>query len=114
MPPLTGYESEDEWQRKTNANYGQEWRQGLMILGMIVGALLAGWVMLTQTRGMPMGKVRLLTGVAAFVGIWGGAALFWCVGYMLDSTINGRARRKRGDLRVRVRGKGKKRRYDLE
>jgi hypothetical protein len=114
MPPMTGYESDDEWERRTNANYGQEWRQGVMLFGMVAGAIITFAVVFYNTHGMPMGKVRLLAGIGAFVGIWGGAFIGWCVGYLLDESINPRTRRKRGEARVRIRGRGKKRRVDMD
>jgi hypothetical protein len=114
MPPLTGYESEDEWQRRTNGNYGKEWRNGLGMLGMVAGAVLAGVILFNNSQGMPTAKVRLLTGLVGAAGMLVGTLVGLGVGSVLDETINPRTRRKRGETRVRIRGRGKNRRIDMD
>jgi hypothetical protein len=114
MPPLTGYESEDEWQRRTNANYGREWRNGLGMLGMVVGPIIAAVILFNHSQGMPLAKVRLLAGLVIAAGMVVGVLVGLAVGSVLDETINPRTRRKRGEVRVRIRGRGKKRRIDMD
>ena len=118
MPePLTGYESDEEWARKTDPEYGKEWRQRMGLLGMIAGAILAGVVLFNTTHGMPAGKVRLLAGIAAVAGMAVGAGVGYFIGYLMDESFNPRTRVKRNEWNERLgrrKGKKKRRRIDLD
>lgn len=117
MPPVTGYESDEEWAEKTSGEYGQEWRQRLGVLGMCLGAIGAGAILLGRASEMNRGQARLLAGVGAVVGMAVGAALGWAVGYVIDANFNPRYRKKHGKPRrgrPRPRRRSKKGFYDIE
>jgi hypothetical protein len=70
MPPVTGYETDDEWEQKTNADYGREWRNWLMLLGMAVGAIAAGIFVFQLSEGKNRAEVRTWRGSRSVSG--------WC------------------------------------
>ena len=86
MPPVTGYETDDEWEQKTNADYGREWRNGLMLLGMAVGAIAAGIFVFQLSDGKNRAEVRIMAGIAVGIGMVFGASIGWGFGHMLDTT----------------------------
>lgn len=114
MPIVTGYESDDEWNRKTNPMYGKECRNVGLLFGGVVGAIAGGVLafanVLEVRRGMDRVVAPLVIGGCGVVGGLLGAG----VGSLLDATVNPRAKRKdRGRVR-RGRGKGKNRGYRLD